>query len=268
MARRVIQEDGFVWEVLTKQQARKHWKDPEAPELYAIYDDDTESAIESLEDLQEAFDNGCDVGYEVGFDAKEMKKALLEHQISSKMEVTQNRLQLKKDVEQKKKEAERKEKNRRANMTMEICDDIMDICDKVYAELQVHEENTHSMEFYKAHENGLHSMSFLPQPGGQCRVHVMWICKHVYVHVELAYMTDLTFRVHETSMGNVHYVKMLGDITDLLVGKYLRQDADELRKEVLNKSEYTCTDDEQHRYFWRNPDDRPLLADTEEKGAA
>lgn len=58
--------DGFVWLLVTLDQARKLWK-ANVFTLYRLYDDDTEAEIESEEDLEMAIEQGCQIGIEVGF---------------------------------------------------------------------------------------------------------------------------------------------------------------------------------------------------------
>jgi hypothetical protein len=60
-----VMNDGFVYKLVSEEKA----KDIFALglfELYVVYDDDTESLIESYKDLNEAIDNRCHIGIEVG----------------------------------------------------------------------------------------------------------------------------------------------------------------------------------------------------------
>tara|TARA_R110000803_G_scaffold56959_3_gene114667 strand:+ start:9845 stop:10147 length:303 start_codon:yes stop_codon:yes gene_type:complete len=57
--------DGYNFFTITKEQAERVYK-AEAFSLYAIFDDDSESLLESLDEIVEAFDMGVDVGIEIG----------------------------------------------------------------------------------------------------------------------------------------------------------------------------------------------------------
>tara|TARA_R110000868_G_scaffold9795_1_gene48204 strand:- start:7446 stop:7748 length:303 start_codon:yes stop_codon:yes gene_type:complete len=59
-------KDGFSWLVLTPEQALKSLSN-NCFSLYAIFDDETESLIESLDELAEAMEQGTPVGIELGF---------------------------------------------------------------------------------------------------------------------------------------------------------------------------------------------------------
>lgn len=63
---KVCDKDGFVWLVLTTEQARKLWKIDVFP-LYVLYNDDSESMIESEEELENDIRQGFPIGIEVGF---------------------------------------------------------------------------------------------------------------------------------------------------------------------------------------------------------
>lgn len=58
--------DGFVWLLITPDQARKLWE-TEVFTLCRLYDDDSEAEIESDKDLEETIERGCQIGIEVGF---------------------------------------------------------------------------------------------------------------------------------------------------------------------------------------------------------
>lgn len=61
-----ITEDGFVWKTISYEQARiLHHTGVIA--LFALYEDDSESEIESAEDIMGAESKGIDIGIEVGF---------------------------------------------------------------------------------------------------------------------------------------------------------------------------------------------------------
>lgn len=65
----IVFSDGFVWKRLSNEKAYKIWvlAENEDFELYRIrIDDESESLIESLEDLQDAFKRGHYVCIEVG----------------------------------------------------------------------------------------------------------------------------------------------------------------------------------------------------------
>lgn len=61
--------DGFVWLVLSNEQARKLWE-IEAFTLYTLCDDDSESMIETEEDLENSIRQSRPIGIEVGFLSK------------------------------------------------------------------------------------------------------------------------------------------------------------------------------------------------------
>jgi len=58
--------DGFVWLIISNEQARQLWK-TEAFSLYTLYDDDSESMIETEEDLENSIRRASLIGIEVGF---------------------------------------------------------------------------------------------------------------------------------------------------------------------------------------------------------
>ena len=58
---KVTREDGFVWLLVSAENARKLW---EADRLYA---DDSESLIESEAELESTIKGGYQIGIEVGF---------------------------------------------------------------------------------------------------------------------------------------------------------------------------------------------------------
>lgn len=66
MKRVKITEDGFVWKVLTKNEA-KAVLDSGCFSLYALYEDDTEREITTYEELDTHLRHGEYVGMEVGF---------------------------------------------------------------------------------------------------------------------------------------------------------------------------------------------------------
>jgi hypothetical protein len=60
-----VMNDGFIYKLVSGEKA----KDIFALglfELYVVYDDDSESQIESQKDLDEALENGYDIGIAVG----------------------------------------------------------------------------------------------------------------------------------------------------------------------------------------------------------
>ena len=65
-----VTKDDFVWMVVTHhmksgvKQVRDLWKNHT---LYALYDDGTESVVESDEEINEAIKLGLDIGVEVGY---------------------------------------------------------------------------------------------------------------------------------------------------------------------------------------------------------
>lgn len=58
--------DGFVWLLITHDQARRLWE-VDVFTLYRLYDDDAEAEIESEKDLERTIERGCQIGIEVGF---------------------------------------------------------------------------------------------------------------------------------------------------------------------------------------------------------
>lgn len=60
-----ITRDGFVWKLITAEEARKIW-DAEIFEIYKLYDDDSEGLIESEERLLEEIAAGSQLAIEVG----------------------------------------------------------------------------------------------------------------------------------------------------------------------------------------------------------
>ena len=63
---KITREDGFVWLIVPTEKARKLWE-ADAFALYRLYDDDSESMIESEMDLESAIEGGYQIGIEVGF---------------------------------------------------------------------------------------------------------------------------------------------------------------------------------------------------------
>lgn len=61
-----ICSDGFVWLVVSHEQARKLYK-ADVISLFTLYSDDSEAMIESEEKLKEAVGKGLRIGIEVGF---------------------------------------------------------------------------------------------------------------------------------------------------------------------------------------------------------
>lgn len=58
--------DGFVWLIVTNEQARQLWE-TETFALYTLYDDDSEGLIETEEDLENSIHRSCPIGIEIGF---------------------------------------------------------------------------------------------------------------------------------------------------------------------------------------------------------
>jgi hypothetical protein len=57
--------NGFVWLVVTDKAEEVYFSD--LFELYALYDDGSESQIVGLEDLQTCLEFGLEIGVEVGY---------------------------------------------------------------------------------------------------------------------------------------------------------------------------------------------------------
>lgn len=60
-----ITADNFVW-LLVTEKAKDIWNSG-LFELYIIHEDDSESLVDSFEDLDEALSNGLSIGIEVGY---------------------------------------------------------------------------------------------------------------------------------------------------------------------------------------------------------
>lgn len=58
-------QDGFVWKLITAEEAQKIWA-AELFEIYKLYDDDSEGLIESEERLLEEITGGAKLAIEVG----------------------------------------------------------------------------------------------------------------------------------------------------------------------------------------------------------
>ena len=66
-----ITKDNFVWLDITNKMKKAHneikrWEIWQGNEIYALHDDDSESLIESQEELEEAINLGLKIGIEVG----------------------------------------------------------------------------------------------------------------------------------------------------------------------------------------------------------
>lgn len=61
-----ITKDGFIWLVVEPDLAFKIWES-ELFQLYILYNDDSESMVESESQLSSATTNGLKIGIEVGF---------------------------------------------------------------------------------------------------------------------------------------------------------------------------------------------------------
>lgn len=67
MSKLITFKDGFAWLDVTDHASRYPYKLFESEmELYTLHDDDSESLIESVEELQEALSLGLRIGLEVG----------------------------------------------------------------------------------------------------------------------------------------------------------------------------------------------------------
>jgi hypothetical protein len=62
---KITKEDQFVWLIVTEKA--KEIFNSGLFDLFIVYDDDSESLIESSEQINEALENGLDIGIEVGF---------------------------------------------------------------------------------------------------------------------------------------------------------------------------------------------------------
>lgn len=62
---KVTKEDNFVWKFVNNYEAKKIFEIG-LFDLYVLYEDDSESFIETIEELKSAIKNGYDIGIEVG----------------------------------------------------------------------------------------------------------------------------------------------------------------------------------------------------------
>jgi replicative DNA helicase len=63
---KITAEDNFVWKLVTQEQAEFIFSLELFP-LYALYNDDSESLIETFDEIKAIFENGDSIGIEVGF---------------------------------------------------------------------------------------------------------------------------------------------------------------------------------------------------------
>ena len=61
-----VTEDNFVWKVLTEGQAKFVFISG-VFELYILYIDESETLVESIEQIETAIKQGAELGIEVGF---------------------------------------------------------------------------------------------------------------------------------------------------------------------------------------------------------
>jgi len=61
-----ITQDNFVWKLVTQEQAEFIFS-LELFNLYTLHSDDSESLIETFDEIKTIFENGAKVGIEVGF---------------------------------------------------------------------------------------------------------------------------------------------------------------------------------------------------------
>lgn len=79
---KITEKDGFVWRLLTEEQARIiYLLDIES--VYLLYDDDSEALVMELSDIYDHINKGGQVGIEVGFfnykEVDKLDKALSQH---------------------------------------------------------------------------------------------------------------------------------------------------------------------------------------------
>ena len=72
-----ITKDGFIWKVLSKQQAKTLWY-TDTHELYVLHSCDSESLIESQKQFDDAIENDLYIGIEVGKIETEQCQQILE----------------------------------------------------------------------------------------------------------------------------------------------------------------------------------------------
>ena len=65
-----ITKDGLVWKIITPDEAKCIFSSKGLP-IYKLYDNDTESLIESFEEIEEIFYKDLQIGIEVGQLSKE-----------------------------------------------------------------------------------------------------------------------------------------------------------------------------------------------------
>jgi replicative DNA helicase len=63
---KITTEDNFIWKLVTQEQAEIIFAS-ELFDLYELRDDDSESLIETFDEIKAIFENGDSVGIEVGF---------------------------------------------------------------------------------------------------------------------------------------------------------------------------------------------------------
>lgn len=73
-----ITKDGFIWKVITLQQAFEIWNG-KTLEIYQLRDNDVEGLIESLEDLNECIHHNIQIGIEVGRIEVEQAREIIEN---------------------------------------------------------------------------------------------------------------------------------------------------------------------------------------------
>jgi len=61
-----VTQDNFVWKLVTQEQAEFIFS-LELFNLYTLHSDDSESLIETFDEIKTIFENGAKVGIEVGF---------------------------------------------------------------------------------------------------------------------------------------------------------------------------------------------------------
>ena len=77
---KVTREDGFVWLLVSAENARKLWE-ADVFSLYRLYADDSESLIESEAELESTIKGGYQIGIEVGFASVMDHAARMKHPV-------------------------------------------------------------------------------------------------------------------------------------------------------------------------------------------
>ena len=82
---KITEKDNFIWRLLTIEQAKDFYK-ADIDSLYALYDDNTESLVHDIEEIDELALKGAEFGIEVGFvnyiELDKLENAIKHHDFS------------------------------------------------------------------------------------------------------------------------------------------------------------------------------------------